>query len=138
MKFSLPDIRLLTRTIVFRFFLLKYVSYRAIMTRCHVNFPIELLISPIQNVISLLEADKTGEGSSLIYSIVIWIINMYNDVLYCHLFKDILKFSLQYDFQENLKISLLPILLRNLEAVAKTPCGKVGHIFSKRVAQFLN
>lgn len=34
-------------------------------------------------------------------------------------------------------ISLLPMLLRNLEAVAKTPCGKVGHI-SKRVAQFLN
>lgn len=47
-------------------------------------------------------------------------------------------FYLQYDFQEKLKISLLPMLLRNLEAVAKTSCGKVGHIFSKRVAQFLN
>ncbi|XP_052674405.1 glucoside xylosyltransferase 2-like [Crassostrea angulata] len=53
-------------------------------------------------------------------------------------FKAVYSAFKEYDFQEKLMISLLPMLLRNLEAVAKTPCGKVGHIFSKRVAQFLN
>lgn len=53
-------------------------------------------------------------------------------------FKAVYSAFKEYDFQEKLMISFLPMLLRNLEAVAKTPCGKFGHIFSKRVAQFFN
>lgn len=46
--------------------------------------------------------------------------------------------SLQYSFQDEMKTSLLPQLLKNLEATAKTPCGTVRDVFSMRVAQFIN
>lgn len=46
--------------------------------------------------------------------------------------------SLQYSFQDEMKTSLLPQLLKNLEATAKTPCGTVRDIFSMRVSQFIN
>lgn len=43
-----------------------------------------------------------------------------------------------YSFQTEMKTSLLPLLLKNLEATAKTPCGTVRDVFSMRVAQFIN
>lgn len=45
---------------------------------------------------------------------------------------------MQYSFQDEMKTSLLPLLLKNLEATAKTPCGTVRDVFSMRVAQFIN
>ncbi|XP_061180590.1 glucoside xylosyltransferase 2-like [Saccostrea echinata] len=44
----------------------------------------------------------------------------------------------EYDFHQKMKTFLLPPLQEKLEATAKTPCGRVRHIFSTRVAQFVN
>ena len=47
-------------------------------------------------------------------------------------------FKLQYDFHDNLKTSFLPRLQKNIAATSDTPCGTVGHIFTTRVAQYIN
>ncbi|XP_022315436.2 glucoside xylosyltransferase 2-like [Crassostrea virginica] len=53
-------------------------------------------------------------------------------------FKAVYSTFKEYDFYDNLKTSFLPRLQKNIAATSDTPCGTVGHIFTTRVAQYIN